>query len=205
MAAVTTTRWHALVISGRQLRACKQWRNKVHSVLQERLSRCQQGSRRAKRLTKRKAQVSAKLYRQQRDLLHQPARKVVALCQAEGVTRIAVGDVRDIQTGVSLGKRTNQKISQWPHGQFARYVREKAMWIGIQVERIDESYSPKTCSVSGHVHSSSPRGRRFRCAGCGARIHRDVNGSANICSRAACGRYAKVQADRVIRRCTIHL
>ncbi len=29
VAAVTTTRRHALVISGRQLRACKQWRNKV--------------------------------------------------------------------------------------------------------------------------------------------------------------------------------
>jgi transposase len=39
--AVTTTRRHALVLSGRQLRACKQWRNKVHSVLQEQLSRCQ--------------------------------------------------------------------------------------------------------------------------------------------------------------------
>ena len=50
VAAVTTTRRHALVVSGRQLRACKQWRNKVHSVLQEKLSRCQPGSRRAKRL-----------------------------------------------------------------------------------------------------------------------------------------------------------
>jgi putative transposase len=33
VAAVTTTRRHALVVSGRQLRACKQWRNKVHRVL----------------------------------------------------------------------------------------------------------------------------------------------------------------------------
>ena len=125
VAAVTTTRRHALVVSGRQLRACKQWRNKVHSVLQEKLSRCQPGSRRAKRLLKRKAQVSAKLYRQQRDLLHQAASKVVDFCQQEGVSRIAVGDVRDIQTGVSLGKQTNQKISQWPHGQFARYLRRE--------------------------------------------------------------------------------
>jgi putative transposase len=77
IAAVTTTRRRALVVSGRQLRACKQWRNKVHSVLQEQLSRCQPGSRRAKRLSRRKAQVSAKLYRQQRDLLHQAARKRV--------------------------------------------------------------------------------------------------------------------------------
>jgi transposase len=55
LAAVTTTQRHALLVSGRQLRACKQWRNKVQSLLQERLRRCQQGSRRAKRLLKRKA------------------------------------------------------------------------------------------------------------------------------------------------------
>jgi putative transposase len=197
IAAVTTTKRHALVISGRQLRSCKQWRNKVHSVLQEKLSRCQPGSLRTKRLLKRKAQVSAKLYRQQRDLLHQAARKVVDFCQAEGVRRIAVGDVRDIQTGVSLGRKTNQKISQWPHGQFARYLTEKAACVGVTVEWIDEAYSTRTCSVSGHVQPSSPRGRRFQCLGCGARVHRDVNGSANICSKAAHGVYSKVQAATV--------
>ena len=153
-------------MSGRQLRACKHWRNQVHSALQEQLSRCRLGSRRAKRLLSRKAQVSARLYRRQRDILHQAARTVMDFCQTEGVNRIAVGDVRDIQTGVSLGKQTNQKISQWPHGQFARYVREKAARLGIVVEWIDEAYSTKTCSVSGHVQPSSPRGRRFRCAGC---------------------------------------
>jgi putative transposase len=201
VAAVRTTRRPALVVSGRLLRACKQWRNKVHSVLQEKLSRCQHGSRRAIRLARRKAQTSAKVYRQQRDLLHKAARQVVTYCQTEGVNRIAVGDVRDIQTGVSLGKRTNQKISQWPHGQFARYLAEKAARLGITVEWIDESYSTRTWRVSGHVQPSSPRAplsvRGLRCASCGARVHRGVNGSANICSKAAHGRYGEVQADHV--------
>jgi IS605 OrfB family transposase len=84
---------------------------------------------------KRQAQVSATVYRQQRDLLHQAARKVVDFCGAEGVARMAVGDVRDIQTGVSLGQRTNQKtnqkISQWPHGQFTRSLAEKAARLGM--------------------------------------------------------------------------
>jgi len=90
-------------------------------------------------LQRRKAQLSAKLYRQQRDLLHQAARKVVIFCRAEGVSRIAVGDVRDIQTGVRLGAKVNQKISQWPHGQFARYLTEKAARQGMSVEWIDEA------------------------------------------------------------------
>ena len=141
--------------------------------------------------------ASAKLYRQQREILHQAARKAVAFCQAEGVTRIAVGDVRDIQTGVRLGRVSNQKISQWPHGQFVRYLTEKAQQVGIRVEWIDERLSTRTCSYSGHVRFCSPRGRRFRCPGCGARVHRDVNGSANICFTAVHGAYAKVQADTV--------
>jgi putative transposase len=197
IAAVTTTRRNALVVSGRMLRSCKQWRNKVHHVLQEKLRRCQKGSRSAQRLLKRKAQVSAKLSRQQREILHQAARTVVTFCREDWVSRIAVGDVRDIQTGVSLRRVTNQKISQWPHGQFARYFAEKATRLRISVEWIDESYSTRTCSHSGHVQISSPRGRRFRCSGCGARVHRDVDGSANICSRAMYGRYSKIQADTV--------
>jgi putative transposase len=122
---------------------------------------------------------------------------VVDFCAQEGVTRIAVGEVRDIQTGVSLGKQTNQKISQWPHGQFARYLSEKAARLGVSVNWLDESYSTRTCSHSGHVRPSSPRERQFRCAGCGARVHRDVNGSANICSKAVFGVYAQVQANAV--------
>jgi putative transposase len=197
IAAVTTTHQHALVVSGRLLRSCKQGRNKRHAALQERLSRCQVSSRRAKRLRQRTAKISAKLYRQQRDILHQAARKVVDYCAAEGVSRIAVGDVRDIQTGVQLGRKTNQKISQWPHGQFARYVREKAARLGMTVEWIGEAYSTKTCSHCRYEHQSAPRGRRFRCSGCGVRIHRDVNGANNICSKARRGRYGKVQADIV--------
>jgi putative transposase len=182
VAAVTTTRRQALVVSGRQLRSCKHWRNTVHRMLHERLSRRQAGSRRAKRLLRRQAQLSAEVYRQQREMLHQAARTVVAFCQAEGV---------------SLGKQTNQKISQWPHGQVTRYVREQAARLGMVVEWINEAYSTRTCSHSGHVQSSSPRRRRVRWAGCGAQVQRDVNGASHICSKAAHGVYSKVHADTI--------
>jgi putative transposase len=197
IAAVTTTRRHALVLSGRLLRSYKQGRNKAHAAIQAKLSRCQPESRRSKRLRQRKAEVSAKLYRQQRNLLRQAARKAIAFCHQEGVNRIVVGDVRDIQTGVSLGTATNQKISQWPHGQFYRYLSEKAAKTGISLAWIDEAYSTKMCSHCGQVAATSPRGRRYCCLGCGVKLHRDVNGSNNICSKGASGGYGQVQADRV--------
>ena len=113
------------------------------------------------------------------------------------MSRIAVGDVRNIQTGVSLGRKANQKISQWPHGQFARYIHEKAARLEIMMEWLDEAYSTKTCSHCRYQHPSSPRGRRLRCSGCGAIMHRDVNGASNICSKAVYGAYGQIQADAV--------
>ena len=98
---------------------------------------------------------------------------------------------------MSLGKVSNQQISQWPHGQFARSLAEQAARLGMVVEWIDEAYSTKTCSHSGHVQPSSPRGRRFGCLGCGARVHREVNGASNICSKGAYGVYSKIQTDTV--------
>ena len=76
-------------------------------------------------------------------------------------------------------------------------ARRDAARLRMVVEWIDEASSTSTCRVSGHVHPSTPRGRRFRCSGCGARVHRDVNGANNICSKAVHGAYAKVQADTV--------
>ena len=108
-------------------------------------------------------------------------------CASEGVARIAVGEVRDLQTGVSLGKQTNQTSSQRPHGQFARSLAETAARLGMVVEWIAEASSGRTCSHRGHGQPSSPRGRRLRCLGCGAQVHRDVKGSATICSKATQG------------------
>jgi len=107
------------VLSGRRLRACAPARKGASGrtpSCSSSLRRCHQGSRRSRRRSQRTAQVSAHLSRPQRAILHQAARQAVDFCQAEGVTRLAVGEVRHIQTGVSLSRVSNHKISQWPLG-----------------------------------------------------------------------------------------
>jgi putative transposase len=197
IAAVATSGGEALIISGRGLRSCKRLRNKRHAIYQRLLARCERGSRRWRRLKRRHAQASARFFRQQRASLHQASRKVVAFCQREGVGRIAVGDVRDIQSGVRLG-RNNQKIAQWPHGQFYQYLSYKAERKGLRATYVAEDFSTVTCSTCGYRLASSPRQRMFACASCGTRLHRDVNGAANICSRALQGEYGHIQCERVM-------
>jgi putative transposase len=147
---------------------------------------------------KSKAKASAKMYRQQRDILHKASRQVVEFCQANDVKSIAVGDVRDVQDGVNLSTNSNQKISQWPHGQFVKYVAYKSAEYGMKAGYIPEDYSTRTCSCCKHRKKNAPRGRVFTCPRCGAVIHRDANGGSNICSRARHGSYGHVQAHTIM-------
>jgi len=197
IAAVVSDAGQGIVISGRQLRSVKRLRNKRHAAYDQHLSRCQAGSRRWKRLKQRKAQATAKLARQQRDILHKASLQVVEFCVEEEVAHLAVGDVRNIQDGVNLGRKSNQKIAQWPHGQFIQYVAYKASRQGMATHQIPEDYSSRTCSCCGYVRHSAPRGRVFKCPGCGSVIHRDGNGAANICSRSRHAVYAKVQVEHL--------
>jgi len=198
ISAIATEVGNSLVVSGRALRSVKRLRNKRHAELTSLIARCKPGSKRQRKLMKSKARASAKLNRQQRDILHKASRQVVKFCQTNDVRKIAIGDVRDIQDGVALGRMANQKISQWPHGRFVRYMSYKARQVGMRVEQIPEDYSTRTCSRCGKVMKYAPRGRIHTCPGCGAVIHRDVNGASNICSRASYGSYGKVQAHTIM-------
>ena len=198
IAAVVTEAGDALVVSGRALRSVKRLRNKRHAALDSLISRCKPGSKRHRRLLKSKAKASAKMYRQQRDILHKASHQVVEFCQANNVKEIAVGDVRDIQDGVNLSTNSNQKISQWPHGQFVKYVTYKSAKYGMQASYIPEDYSTRTCSCCEFVKSNAPKGRIYVCPRCGAVIHRDANGASNICSRAQYGSYGHVQGQTIM-------
>jgi putative transposase len=205
IAAVATEKGDTLLVSGRALRSSKQLRNKRHADYTSLLSKCKNGSKRYRKLLKSKTRASAKCYRQQRDILHKASRHVVNFCAANNVNLLAVGDVRDIQDGVDLGKKTNQKISQWAHGRFKSYLTYKGASLGIHVEEIPEDYSSRTCSYCTNVKNNAPKGRVYTCSSCGAIIHRDLNGACNICSRAKYGLYGHVQTHtemylRPIRR-----
>ena len=185
IAAAVTEDGEGVVISGRHLRSIQRLRNKRLAAYQSRIDRCKNGSKRKRKLLQSKRKASAQYKRQQRDLLHKASRQLVDFCQEQGVAQIAVGDVKDIQTGVDLGRKSNQKISQWPHGQFVKYVGYKARQLGIASDPIAEDYSTKTCSKCGHEMKNAPRGRVLYCPGCGVRLSRDGNGGP-IFARVSC-------------------
>jgi len=122
---------------------------------------------------------------------HKVSRAVVACARQAQIGTLVLGDVRQVADGKRLNAKSQQKISNWSHGQVRAYLRYKAAAAGIPVELIDEAYTSQTCPNCGERHK--PKGRRYCCPACGFRSHRDAVGAANILSRRRYGALGKVR------------
>lgn len=189
--ATITDGQQAAVISCRQLRSQSQHTAKNLAGLQQKQSKHQKGSRRWKRLQRRKNRFLAKQERRRRDIEHKVSREVVDWAVEHQVGTLAIGDVRDVADGKCLNKKSQQKISNWSHGKMRTYIGYKAKAMGITIiDDVDEAYTSQTCACCGNRHK--PKGRVYTCPACGSIVHRDVQGAANILSRFLYDELAKV-------------
>jgi putative transposase len=195
--AVVGDEKEATIITGRERRALQPGHAKRSAALQHALSRKQKGSRRYKKLVRARTRMKAKHRRVMRDMEHKISRVVVDVAVESQAGILVIGDVRDVADEVDLGKRMNQKISQWNHGKIRSYIEYKAEAEGLQVKLVDESYSSQTCPNCGQRHK--PRGRNFKCPSCGFRSHRDVVGQVNLLSRFKVGEVGKLLAPTQIK------
>jgi putative transposase len=123
----------ATIIACRELRSGVQYTNKRLAVLRSKQDGHTRGSRRWKRLQRRKTRFLAQQKRRARDLAHKASRAVVDWAQEHGVGTLALGAVRNVADGKSLRRTQQQQISQWDHGTMRRYVGYKAEAAGIAV------------------------------------------------------------------------
>jgi putative transposase len=195
--AVVGDEREATIITCRERRHESQGHAKRLANLNRALSRKTKGSKRYRRLVAAKARMKAKHDRVVRDMEHKISRAVVDAAVERKAGTIVIGDVRDVADGVDLSQASNQKISQWNHGQVRRYVTYKAEAEGIAVELADEAYTSQTCPNCSHRHK--PKGRLYRCPACGFQAHRDVVGQVNILSRYQHGEPGKIPAPAVVK------
>lgn len=197
--AAVTDGTDAVVFSARELRSTIQGRNKMLSVISERQATLKKGSRYWRRLQRVKAARLNKSKDKQRDICHKVSRAVVDFAQEKKAGTIVIGDVRDVSNGVSLGKNSNQKISQWPHGIIRKYIEYKASGKGINTELQNEAYSSQDCPKCGN--RKKPQGRIYTCGKCGWIGSRDGQvGSANILSLHQYGKTSRVLVSETMYR-----
>jgi putative transposase len=161
-AAVANEQGAVVIFTARELRALNQYRHKRLASLQAVMARKQKGSRRWRRLARRKTVLRARNNRQRRDIEHKVTRAITNHAKAEGARRLVVGDVRDIGKGKRLNANAQQKVSGWSHGRQIAYLAYKLAAEGIALERQSEAYGSKTCPSCG-THNK-PNGRTYRCS-----------------------------------------
>jgi putative transposase len=159
----------AILISGRAAKATVQYRNKQLARLQQAQSEKVRGSRRYKRLQRRKYRMLGKTQRRIRDLCHQATRRVAetfphATCYVGEPFNGAAQRIGRVQAQQVSTACTRKIINQ------LNYKTAGAL-------TLSEAYSSQTCPVCGERSKSR---RIFRCPSCGTTGPRDTIGAVNI-------------------------
>lgn len=182
--ASITNNGNGLIISNRESRSIKRFRNKMYAYISKRLSRCKKGSRQSKKLWKLKNKIKNKTNNQLMNLYHQATRKFIDFCVEQKVCEIVLGDIRGIEKNTKKKKKLNrinrQKISQMEYGRIKEYITYKAKEQGIKVNLVKENYTSQTCPKCSKKHK--PSGRTYSCT-CGYKTHRDIVGAWNILNK----------------------
>jgi len=175
-----TDGYDALIISGRKLRAVKQYRNKRVAQLQEAMSRCKKYSRKWRKLNQTKRRLMERTRRRIKDLNHKITTSAIQWCIEHGISTLVIGDIKGIaqKSKERLARSVRQKISQWSFYKQKEYIQYKAERVGIEVVEVSEAYTSRTCPRCGTLNK--PNNRNYSCANCNLKCHRDVVGAYNI-------------------------
>ena len=160
-----------LLISGRAAKATIQYRNKQLARIQRAQSGKVKGSRRHKRLQRRKYAMLDKTMRRVRDLCHKATRQVA---DAFPNATCYVGEPFN-EAAQRIGRVQAQQVST----ACTRKIIGMLDYKTAGAMTVNEAYSSQTCPVCGE---RSRHRRTYRCPSCGASAPRDAIGALNILS-----------------------
>ena len=146
-----------ILISGRAAKATIQYRNKQLARLQQAQSSKTKGSRRYKRLQRRKYQMLDKTKRRIRDLCHKATRQVA---EAFPGATCYVGEPFN-----DAAQRTGRVQAQQVSTACTRKLIQQLDYKTAGAITLSEAYSSQTCPVCGE---RSKHRRIYRCPHCGA-------------------------------------
>jgi len=177
LAAVTTNKGDALIVTGRGIRSLKRHRNKHLGKLARKQSRCQKYSRRWKKLQRAKNKLSRRAERRIRDLRHKATRQVIDFCVENEVGTLFIGNPAGVRRE-NRGRHHNQRMAAWEYGKDIDYLTHKAKQAHISCLTGSERGTSSRCPRCGYRHK--PKNRNWACRACGFTGHRDLVGSVNM-------------------------
>ncbi|MGB2611344.1 MAG: transposase [Isosphaeraceae bacterium] len=159
----------AIAISGREIKATIQLRNKQLAEIVSKQAKKVKRSRRHKRLQRAKYRVLKHAKNKVRDLCHKATRKVA---DAFPNAKAYVGETFN-DACRKMGRKQAQTVSSACNRKVVNLLNSK---LAACIE-VEEAYSSQTCPVCGE---RSKQRRIYRCPKCGCEAPRDVVGCLNI-------------------------
>ena len=165
-----------VLVNGRQVKAIVQYRNKQLASLTQKQAPMTKGSRRWKRLQRRKHAMLDTTQRKVRDACHKATHIVT---EAFPGATCYVGEPFN-DAAQKMGRKQAQQVSQ----ACTRTIINQLDYKTSGAITVNEAYSSQTCPVCGE---RSKHQRTYRCPKCQATGPRDAVGSVNILSRGVHG------------------
>lgn len=77
-------------------------------------------------------------------------------------------------------KRTRRSLSHWNYAELFDVLEAKLGDAGVQIVKVNPTYTSQRCSHCGWVCKSNRKAKRFKCAKCGHTADADLNASVNL-------------------------
>ena len=174
---------HTIIYNGREVRAMKQYLNKVKAHFQTKMDRCKQRSNRWYRLKRIKTKILAKLDAQIKDAEHKITSRFISDCIKAKADTIVIGQLKGIGKRAKFSKKSNQKVHQWAFARLQSMICYKAELAGLNIKFVSEAYTSQTCPKCGN--RKKPTNRNYKCNHCGFQYHRDGVGAINIWNKVS--------------------
>lgn len=171
---------NAIIITGRQMRSYKRFRNKQQAELRSKMSKCTKYSNQWYKYNKAMQKLKYKTDRKINDALHKITRIYEEYCILNNIKTVYYGDLDSAtrDTKGKINKHVGQKLQQFEHGELIRLLEPKLSKYGVELIKVKEYYTSQKCPNCGELNK--PNGRNYVCKSCNYTQHRDIVGAINI-------------------------
>lgn len=172
---------NAIIITGRQMRSYKRFRNKQQAELRSKMAKCTKHSNQWWKYQKAVDKLKYKTDNKSNDALHKITKHYEEYCITNSIKTVYYGDLdsltRNSKKNKKGGRKVRQKLAQWEYGELIRLLEPKLSKYGVELIKVKEYYTSQRCPSCGSLNK--PIGRDYTC-GCGYVQHRDIVGAMNI-------------------------
>ena len=93
-----------------------------------------------------------------------------------GVKTLKIENIKNLR----YKSRTSRWLQHFVYREIFDRLEQKAEELGVQVQKVNPTYTSQRCSHCGWVRKTNRKGQLFKCTACGETLDADLNASLNI-------------------------